>query len=101
MVTHLIMNLPLTWQLIKTIISNQPATHKTLDYVINTLTNYKIQLQKQEEAKLRTTALVTATNTNSQNRNAADRLNWTRGRRITRSHGQGRGRGQGYGQGYG
>ena len=91
MVTHLIMNLPLTWQLIKTIILNQPAIHKTLNYVINTLTNYEIQLQKQEEAKLRTTALVTVTNTNSQNHNAADKSNWTKGHRITQSHRQGYG----------
>ena len=73
------MNLSPIWQLIKTIISNQPVIHKTLNYIINTLTNYEIQLQKQEEAKLQTTALIMVTNINSQNCNAADRsLNWTR-----------------------
>src|SRR5436309_14603594 len=96
------MNLSPIWQLIKTIISNQPVIHKTLNYIINTLTNYEIQLQKQEETKPQTTALVMVTNTNSQNCNAANRSsNWTRGCGNLWSHRRrcGRGHGQGYGRG--
>ena len=96
-VTHLIMNLPSSWQLIKMIISNQPVTQKTLDYVINTLMNYEIQLQKQKELKPQTTALASITDSNSHNATTNGPSNWTRGRGITQSHGQGRGRGRGYG----
>ena len=95
------MNLPSSWQLIKTIISNQSATQKTLDYIINTLTNYEIQLQKQKELKPQTTALASITDSNSHNVTKNGPSNWTRGCRITWSHGQGCGRGRGYGRGYG
>ncbi|KAI9762601.1 MAG: hypothetical protein M1840_001194 [Geoglossum simile] len=44
--SHLIMNLPSSWHIIKTIISNQPM--KTLDSVTLALTNYEIQLQNYE-----------------------------------------------------
>jgi hypothetical protein len=61
-VSHLITNLPKSWRFIRTIISNQPAANKTLDYVIVTLTNYETELQNdEEEEKLYSNALVGTT----------------------------------------
>jgi gag-polypeptide of LTR copia-type len=48
-VSHLITNLPSSWHIIQTIISNQPT--KTLDSVILALTNYETQLRSHKDEK--------------------------------------------------
>jgi gag-polypeptide of LTR copia-type len=46
-VSYLITNLPSSWHIIQTSISNQPT--KTLDSIILTLINYEIQLQSHKD----------------------------------------------------
>jgi hypothetical protein len=59
-VSHLITNLPSTWRIIRTIISNQPAASKTLNYTINALVNYETELrdEKIEDFRPDTNALM-------------------------------------------
>ncbi|KAI9765145.1 MAG: hypothetical protein M1840_007738 [Geoglossum simile] len=63
-VSHLITNLPSSWRIIWTIISNQPAASKTLNYTINALVNYEIELQDDEKAEQPHTNALTATRGN-------------------------------------
>src|SRR5437762_739924 len=62
-ISHLLMNLPPSWLFIRTIIANQPAATKTLDYVINSLINFETDILSNQEAteKPASNALLMAT----------------------------------------
>jgi hypothetical protein len=76
-VSHLITNLPSSWRIIRTIISNQPAASKTLNYTINALVNYETELQDDKNEEQPATNALVATTGHKQSRGQGG---WSQGR---------------------